>query len=95
LQACSCFKHIKVIFKISHGSNKRIAVYWKNGVETQLLCDGSSPIKNAIYVKGSDVYVAGYEFFPTGTTAIYWKNGVETKLAGNGSNSSATSIFVN
>jgi hypothetical protein len=41
------------------------------------------------------VYVAGYEFFPTGTTAIYWKNGVETKLAGNGSNSSATSIFVN
>ena len=47
------------------------------------------------HCKGLDVYVAGYEFFPTGTTAIYWKNGVETKLAGNGSNSSATSIFVN
>ena len=82
-------------YKISSGSNERIAVYWKNGVETQLLSDGSSPIVNAIYVKGSDVYVAGYEFFPTGTTAIYWKNGVETKLAGDGSNSSGTSIFVN
>lgn len=63
-----------------------MATIWKNGVATTLT-DGtvSVGVATAVFVVGSDVYVAGYEqedYFHGGATfAKYWKNGVAVKLA--------------
>ena len=63
-----------------------MATIWKNGAAT-MLTDGtvSVGVAIAVFVVGSDVYVAGYEqedYFHGGATfAKYWKNGVAVKLA--------------
>ncbi len=64
------------------GSDSGRITYWQNGVKTALgMGDG-----NGIAVSGSDVYVGGTVFLPTGTTekAAYWKNGKETDLTDTG-----------
>jgi hypothetical protein len=46
-----------------------IAHYWKNGKDVQLTDGTKHGDANAIFVSGSDVYVAGYYGGP-----VYWKN---------------------
>lgn len=63
------------------------AMYWKNGTATTL-STATYAEANAIFVNGSDVYIAGAE----SSKAVYWKNNVKTTL---GSNlSTATSVVV-
>lgn len=63
------------------------ARYWKNGTATTL-STATYAEANAIFVNGSDVYIAGAE----SSKAVYWKNNVKTTL---GSNlSTATSVVV-
>jgi hypothetical protein len=57
-------------------------VYWKNGVEVPLSVSpgATGGAANAIVVSGSDVYIAGMNYFETGPAyytgvASYWKNG--------------------
>lgn len=91
-------------FKTGVDSSFHPASYWKNGVPTELgngLVDiatsfNNVPTTTAIYVAGSDVYVAGFESSPTNEQmALYWKNGVATFLTNpNVSQAAAESIFV-
>jgi len=61
------------------------AVYWKNGVMTELSDSVTSAEVKGIAVHGNDVYVVGYirrkvnPYYETGS-AVYWKNGVQTQL---------------
>jgi hypothetical protein len=70
-------------FTNSKGNNA--AGYWKNGTLVELYSDtdlappDGTARANAIFVDGSDVYVAGY--YNEGTqSACYWKNGTKTDL---------------
>lgn len=78
------------IFQTGIDSTYHFAKYWKNGVPTDLvkgvteIINSASvsvddfPTTTAIYVAGSDVYVAGFESNgeTNGQIALYWKNGV-------------------
>jgi len=60
------------------------------------LSDGGAQAQaNAIFVSGSDVYVAG-DYFVAGSISVakYWKNGVSTALTDGTFNAGANSIFV-
>ncbi len=82
------------------GAIGNAAVLWKNGIATYLT-SGTHPARaNSVFVSGTDVYVAGYEYSTWGDIAVVWKNGVATNLAGgvypNGSSydAHANSVFV-
>jgi hypothetical protein len=63
------------------GSLGASAVYWKNGVQTTLATsDLGVASANAIFVDGSDVYIAGYVDAQSGYSAIYWKNNVRVTV---------------
>lgn len=68
------------------------AVYWKNGVKTNLTTNTQTfSSGNAIAVFDADVIVAGAD----NNTAVYWKNGVKTTLASTiGFNPSASALFL-
>ena len=77
-------------YKVNNGY--RAAMYWKNGVATNLT-DPNDTLDceaNSVFVAGGDVYVAG----GIGTTAAYWKNGTLTRLTPGSSNAVANSIYV-
>ncbi len=77
-------------------------VTWKNGVATTLTAipAGSSLASgnHALFVSGSDVYAAGWQYGPSPTyyqKATYWKNGTPVFLtSGLTNNAQATAIFV-
>ena len=52
------------------------AVYWLNGVKTELPAEFSNPRVSAITISGSDVYIVGRD----GSEAVYWLNGVQIVL---------------
>ncbi len=77
-------------------------VTWKNGVATTLTAipAGSSLASgnHALFVSGSDVYAAGWQYGPSPTyyeKATYWKNGTPVFLTtGLTSNAQATAVYV-
>jgi len=68
------------------------AVYWKNGVMTQL--SANNALAYAIAVSGNDVYVAGDENINGVILATIWKNGTATHLTGPTVFSTASAIAV-
>ena len=73
-------------------SEYRDAVYWKNGVMTELARGYLNANANSVFVSDNDVHVVGmlvpYQQF----TATYWKNGEQTYIAGG--LTTANSVFV-
>ena len=65
-----------------YNGSREIAAVWKNGVVTQLSDGTRQAYARAVFVSGSDVYVAGFERNLTNTFGIatIWKNGVGTVL---------------
>jgi hypothetical protein len=53
-----------------------VAKFWKNGAETMLTNGTSIASAESIAVNGNDVFIAGYEFYPSTSEAKYWKNGI-------------------
>lgn len=77
-------------------SQKSFAKYWKNGNSITLSKGADRAGAMSIFVKGDDVYVAGYEENNDGkTVAKYWKNGVETSLTNGNQDAIAKSIYIN
>jgi hypothetical protein len=69
------------VYPIGSGSSVGWAVYWKNGVATELTSPTVMSQANGLTVSGSDVYIAGAVFGSDGALhATYWKNGVPTTL---------------
>jgi hypothetical protein len=79
-------------------SAPNIAVYWKNGVMTQLTDGSFGALTYSITGSGSDVYIAGEEDEGNNRIAVYWKNGTADPVSSNdGTGSpeaSARSIFL-
>jgi len=61
---------------------KKIATFWKNGVETKLSNDMSNTV--AIAAKGSDTFIIGSIVDAWTYTTVYWKNGQLVKLNNGG-----------
>lgn len=79
------------------GTEGNVAKYWNNGIATSLSDGTNLTLATSIFVKGSDVYVAGIEVLGGGSSvAKYWKNGIVTDLSlSDGTTSGeANSIFV-
>ena len=72
-----------------------VATIWKNG-KAQYLTDGSYlALANSVYVSGSDVYVAGWEYNNQNVSvAKLWKNGKAHNLTDGSYHGSAQSVFV-
>ncbi|MDR1866138.1 MAG: hypothetical protein LBR08_11280, partial [Bacteroidales bacterium] len=94
--ACSVFVSAGDVYVAGYecgfinGNYVSIARLWKNGAVQTLAQTGYS-LANAVYVLGSDVYVAG----ATGGNLVVWKNGaVEQTLPVTDNGGSVTSIFV-
>ncbi len=65
------------LFVPTNGGNN-VPAYWKNGIEYDLPLNGATyGSATAIFVSGTDVYVAGY----TSAGAVFWKSYAETLLA--------------
>jgi len=64
------------------GSIGKAAVIWKNGIATYLTNGLHEATANSVFISGTDVYVAGYEYSSWGDIAKVWKNGIATNLAG-------------
>ncbi|MBB5439315.1 hypothetical protein HDC92_003002 [Pedobacter sp. AK017] len=75
-----------------------MATIWKNGTATTLTAGTASVgVATAVFVKGNEVYVAGYEqenYYGGGPTfAKYWKNGMEVKLSTASSGATGIAVF--
>lgn len=68
-----------------------IAVYWKDGVKTELTDGKFDAVAMGIAILNGDVYVAGYVH---NSVACYWKNGELTLLVKNMESSWANSITI-
>lgn len=78
-----------------------VAAYWKNGEEILLADKKHESMGQAIFIEGTDVYIAGYEAYVkenskyiSGCIATYWKNGKAVHLSDNLKTTYATSICV-
>jgi len=60
----------------TQGPPLRTAVYWKNGILTQLTDSLTNAVANTIAVDNKDIYVGGSVDY----IATYWKNGVAKNL---------------
>lgn len=78
------------------GTDGDTVKYWKNGTENILPGGTSGNYYNAMFVSGSNVYIAGGTANTIyGGTPAYWKNGVATNLPDSGAaGSSLNAIFV-
>jgi hypothetical protein len=72
-----------------------LAIYWKNGSPFFLSTDSiGGSTANAVFVSGSNVYIAGWQNIGNYSRAILWKNGVAESLTSGNTASVATSVFV-
>jgi hypothetical protein len=78
-----------------------VAAYWKNDEEILLADKKHESSGQAMFIEGSDVYIAGYETYVkenskyvSGYIATYWKNGEAVHLSDKLKTNYATSIFV-
>ena len=68
---------------------------WRSGPPTVLSTANKDGAATSVFVAGSDVYVAGYEFNGTNYVATLWKNGAAAPALTNGTTySSASAVFV-
>jgi len=68
---------------------------WKDGVSTTFTNPASSGASGyGVFVSGTDVYIAGSEYYPPTNIAKLWKNGVPTTLTNTSCWSYAWSVFV-
>jgi len=72
---------------IYDGSQRGIAVIWKNGIAHHLTDGTSDAWVRSVFVSGEDVYCVGYE----GSQGVFWKNGLKQKLD---PNCLPTSVYV-
>ena len=76
-------------------SSSTIAKLWKNGKATTLSDNNKAAYAKAVYVSGTDVYVAGYQLDnATAYVAKVWKNGVATSITNGTQNANADAIYV-
>jgi len=69
-------------------------VYWKNGVINYLPKGPNGGQAYAIYIVGTDIYIAGIQYAASGNAlATYWKNGTAVNLVTN-ERSFSRSFFV-
>jgi hypothetical protein len=83
------------------GVNNNTNTIWKNGAVASTLASAAISTlaygNHALFVSGSNVYAAGWQFGPGSLyfQAVYWKNGTAIPLtAGTTSNAKATAIYV-
>ncbi|MEW7290310.1 hypothetical protein [Aquimarina sp. 2304DJ70-9] len=77
------------------GRSGQKAVVWKNGTPTYLSNGSYQASAESVYVRNSDVYVAGYDYTGSGRLAKQWLNGTATNLTSDvNGNAFATSIYV-
>ncbi|MEI6080242.1 MAG: hypothetical protein WCQ53_06385, partial [bacterium] len=74
------------------GASGGTAVYWKNGIQTNLNADSLSSSGDGIYASGTDVYVSGV--CTTASIPCYWKNGTMAILSNDSSRGSAYGVSV-
>ncbi len=84
-----------VVYAAGHDNGK--AVLWKNGIKTVLTTNGIGSA-SSVFVKGDDVYLAGFENTGGEDIAVLWKNpgsAVErTELSDGSFDAYALSVFV-
>lgn len=72
------------------GNQNGKAVYWKNGIKTELTVNDTYSTANAIAILNNDIFIVGRY----NNNAVFWKNGVMTILDSNGYTSEVKSIFI-
>jgi hypothetical protein len=81
------------------GTGHDVAMLWKNGVATALTDGTREGYATAVFISGTDVYVAGSEVGldsagDSYTLIEYWRNGTPVILSDTSAGGSAFSIFV-
>ena len=71
-----------------------IVKYWKNEKEIPLSDGKHTTHVTAMFVSGSDVYIAGIENTGKENMAVYWKNGEKVTLTDGSKEAHGQSIFV-
>ena len=87
-------KNVYVAFSEKNHSGIWVAKYWKNDEAVELTGGSTIAFASAIFVSGTDVYVAGSEHNGSKYVAKYWKNGVAVELSGGITDARASSISV-
>lgn len=72
------------------------ALYWKNGISSNLYGSAGNVYANSIFVAGTDIYVAGKQALNGGFVATLWKNKIPIPLPDQGTSllTSANSVVV-
>src|SRR5690606_6930778 len=87
-------KEVDVYVVGAVGEGKDIAKLWKSGVATNLSDGSRHTYARAVYVSGTDVYVAGYEINGSKNVAKLWKNGIATNLTDGTKTAVVNSVYV-
>lgn len=90
------WKYGNVQIDPTHWVDYPIALYWKNGVETDLSDGRISAQASSVFIYGTDVYAAGSSSsatYATDNIPTYWKNGTPVQLMPAGSFAWANGIW--
>lgn len=91
----SCAPRVVYVCGDTHNvtTNRDLACYWKDGIETDLGVPEKNSQARGIFVNNEDVYAVGYYSDNGHTIACYWKNGVKTDLEDNTYDSRANAVY--
>lgn len=82
-------------YTAANSQGNKVAMYWKNGIQTVLTDGTHGAYAYGICVYGTDVYVVGSEKNANGIlVAKYWKNGISYNLSDGLANTEATAIGI-